>query len=82
MNSLPLWSAIPFAGLLLSIAVWPLLSHHIWEHHYGKIAAAWSLPEPTAAMTPSCTAISIPVRPSGRFALRRIKSNMACLPVE
>jgi Na+/H+ antiporter NhaD/arsenite permease-like protein len=43
MNSLPLWSAIPFAGLLLSIAVWPLLSHHIWEHHYGKIAAAWSL---------------------------------------
>jgi Na+/H+ antiporter NhaD/arsenite permease-like protein len=43
LSTLPLWSAIPFAGLLLSIALWPLLSHHIWERHYGKIAAAWAL---------------------------------------
>ncbi len=43
MSTLPLWSAIPFAGLLLSIALWPLLAHHAWESHYGKIASAWAL---------------------------------------
>ena len=36
-----LW-AIPFAGLLLSIATGPLLFPHVWEHHYGKIAAGWA----------------------------------------
>ena len=34
--------ALPFAGLLLSIALGPLLFPKIWHHHYGKIAAAWS----------------------------------------
>ena len=34
--------AIPFAGVLLSIALFPLFSPHVWEHHQGKIAAAWS----------------------------------------
>jgi Na+/H+ antiporter NhaD/arsenite permease-like protein len=28
--------------MLLSIALLPLLAHHFWEHHYGKIAAFWS----------------------------------------
>jgi Na+/H+ antiporter NhaD/arsenite permease-like protein len=37
-----LW-AIPFAGLLLSLAIWPLLSPEFWHHHYGKIAACWAL---------------------------------------
>ncbi|MGX5847990.1 sodium:proton antiporter [Mesorhizobium sp. PL10] len=36
-----LWWGLPFAGLLLSIATGPLLFHHVWEHHYGKIAAGW-----------------------------------------
>jgi Na+/H+ antiporter NhaD/arsenite permease-like protein len=36
-----LW-ALPFAGLLLSIATGPLLYPHVWEHHYGKITAFWS----------------------------------------
>ncbi|MBA2399863.1 MAG: sodium:proton antiporter [Bradyrhizobium sp.] len=35
--------ALPFAGLLLSIAVWPLLFPKIWHAHYGKIAAGWSI---------------------------------------
>jgi len=35
--------ALPFTGLLLSIALGPLLFAKIWHHHYGKIAAAWSL---------------------------------------
>ena len=36
-----LW-ALPFLGLLLSIATGPLLYPHFWEHHYGKITAAWA----------------------------------------
>lgn len=35
--------ALPFAGLLLSIAMGPLLFPRIWHHHYGKITAAWAL---------------------------------------
>ena len=35
--------ALPFAGLLLSIALGPLLFPKLWHTHYGKIAAAWSL---------------------------------------
>ncbi|CAH0187530.1 sodium:proton antiporter [Roseomonas sp. CECT 9278] len=33
---------IPFAGLLLSIALMPLVAGHVWHHHYGKIAAGWA----------------------------------------
>lgn len=36
-----LWS-LPFAGLLLSIALLPLIAHHFWEHHFGKVAAFWA----------------------------------------
>jgi Na+/H+ antiporter NhaD/arsenite permease-like protein len=35
--------ALPFAGLLLSIALWPLLAPAFWHHHYGKITAGWAL---------------------------------------
>ncbi|RYF70387.1 MAG: sodium:proton antiporter, partial [Comamonadaceae bacterium] len=38
----PLW-AVPFAGLLLSIALMPLLAPSFWHHHYGKVAAGWAL---------------------------------------
>ncbi len=34
---------IPFAGLLLSIALCPLLAPRFWHHHFGKLSAAWSL---------------------------------------
>lgn len=34
---------IPFAGLLLSIALMPLIAGHLWHHHYGKIAAGWGV---------------------------------------
>ena len=36
-----LW-ALPFLGILLSIATGPLLFPHIWEHHYGKFSAFWT----------------------------------------
>ncbi|NUU02559.1 sodium:proton antiporter [Herbaspirillum robiniae] len=35
--------AVPFAGVLLSIALLPLLAPLLWHHHFGKIAAAWAL---------------------------------------
>jgi Na+/H+ antiporter NhaD/arsenite permease-like protein len=37
-----LW-ALPFAGILLSIATGPLLFPNIWHSHYGKIATGWAL---------------------------------------
>jgi Na+/H+ antiporter NhaD/arsenite permease-like protein len=37
-----LWG-VPFAGLLLSIAVVPLLAPMFWHHHFGKVAAVWGL---------------------------------------
>lgn len=38
----PLWG-VPFAGILLSIALMPLLAPQFWHHHFGKVAAAWAL---------------------------------------
>ncbi len=37
-----LW-AVPFAGILLSIALFPLLAPHFWHHHFGKVAGGWAL---------------------------------------
>ena len=34
---------MPFAGILLSIALLPLLAPRFWHHHFGKVAAAWAL---------------------------------------
>jgi Na+/H+ antiporter NhaD/arsenite permease-like protein len=39
---LPLWSCIPFACMLLSIALCPLLMPDFWHHHFGKISAVWA----------------------------------------
>lgn len=35
--------AVPFVGMLLSIALFPLLAPRFWHHHFGKVAAAWAL---------------------------------------
>ncbi len=37
-----LWT-LPFAGMLFSIALFPLLANRFWHHHYGKIALFWGL---------------------------------------
>ncbi len=37
------WWGLPFAGMLLSIALLPLLTPIFWHHHFGKVAAGWSL---------------------------------------
>jgi Na+/H+ antiporter NhaD/arsenite permease-like protein len=40
---LPLWSCLPFAGMLLSIAFWPLFAPEFWHHHFSKISVLWAL---------------------------------------
>ena len=34
---------IPFACMLLSIAIFPIAAPHFWHHHFGKIAVFWAL---------------------------------------
>lgn len=34
---------VPFAGILLSIAVFPLVAPHFWHRHFGKISAFWAV---------------------------------------
>ena len=36
------WS-VPFVGILLSIALCPLLVPSFWHHHFGKVSAGWAL---------------------------------------
>lgn len=37
-----LW-VFPFAGILLSIAVCPLVAPHFWHQNFGKISAFWAI---------------------------------------
>ncbi|MCW7538615.1 sodium:proton antiporter [Aquabacterium sp. A7-Y] len=42
-SRLAAWWGLPFAGILLSIALMPLLAPGFWHHHFGKVSAAWAL---------------------------------------
>lgn len=42
-QTLPIWSIIPFVGMLLSIAIFPLTKPEWWEKHQLLVAGAWSL---------------------------------------
>ncbi|WP_043287044.1 sodium:proton antiporter [Reyranella massiliensis] len=33
---------LPFVGILLSIAIMPLVAPYFWHHHFGKVSAAWA----------------------------------------
>ena len=60
--------ALPFIGILLTIATGPLLFPRIWHHHYGKLAFVWgalddraarrALRRPDRGSPPSCTRCS------------------------
>jgi Na+/H+ antiporter NhaD/arsenite permease-like protein len=39
---MPLWLALPFPALLLSIALGPIFAKKLWHVHYGKAAAFWA----------------------------------------
>ncbi len=43
---LPMWSVIPFAGLLLSIALLPMVAEHWWHHNKNQllVAVLWASP--------------------------------------
>lgn len=66
LSEIPLsWPfALPFAGLLLSIAVCPLAAPKLWYAHYGKIAFIWSVftLAPLAAIHGAPTALTALVR--------------------
>ncbi|MBI5067762.1 MAG: sodium:proton antiporter [Deltaproteobacteria bacterium] len=48
-NSLPAWSVLPFAVMLLAIAVLPLAAPHFWEHNRNKALFSLVLGAPVAA---------------------------------
>ena len=52
--SLP-W-ALPFIGILLTIATGPLLFPRLWHHHYGKLAFAWG----TLTLAPLAALYGVP----------------------
>ncbi|SDY20030.1 transporter, UIT6 family [Collimonas sp. OK242] len=58
---LSVWWGAPFMGLLLSIALGPLLAPAFWHHHFGKIAIAWSL----AFLIPCALAFGVPTAAAG-----------------
>jgi Na+/H+ antiporter NhaD/arsenite permease-like protein len=39
---LPLWSILPFVGILLSIALIPLAFPHFWHDHFPKVSFFWA----------------------------------------
>ncbi|HWQ79907.1 MAG TPA: sodium:proton antiporter [Anaerovoracaceae bacterium] len=39
---LPVWSVLPFVGMLLSIAIFPLVKAEWWEHNELKVVIFWS----------------------------------------
>jgi Na+/H+ antiporter NhaD/arsenite permease-like protein len=40
---LALWTCLPFAGILLSIALFPLTAPVFWHRHFPKVSAFWAL---------------------------------------
>ncbi|MFN4196619.1 MAG: sodium:proton antiporter [Caldimicrobium sp.] len=42
-TQLPLYSVLPFLGILLSISLFPLFAPYFWHKHFGKISLFWAL---------------------------------------
>lgn len=42
-TTLSLGWTLPFCGILLSIALFPIFAPGIWHHHFGKITALWTV---------------------------------------
>ena len=40
---LPVWMVMPFVGILLSIALGPLVNVHWWEHNQAKVSLFWAM---------------------------------------
>src|SRR5437660_11002916 len=48
--------ALPFIGILLTIAAGPLLFPRLWHHHYGKLAFIWG----TLTLAPMAALYDVP----------------------
>jgi hypothetical protein len=78
--------ALPFAGILLSIAAGPLLFRRVWLDHYGKVAAGWAaltLAAIALATGPSAAAHRAPAAAlglRGRKPVPVIRSRCRCRP--
>ena len=55
-RALSAWWGLPFAGMLLSIALLPLLAPRLWHHHFGKVTAFWVL----AVLLPMALVFGLP----------------------
>jgi Na+/H+ antiporter NhaD/arsenite permease-like protein len=42
-SALPVWSVLPFIGILLSIALLPLFAPRFWHRHFPKVSLFWAL---------------------------------------
>ena len=42
-QDLAIFWVLPFVGILLSIAIFPLVAEHFWHHNFGKISLFWAL---------------------------------------
>ena len=42
-QNLAIFWVLPFVGILLSIAIFPLVAEHFWHHNFGKISLFWAL---------------------------------------
>ncbi|MDP6852337.1 MAG: sodium:proton antiporter [Candidatus Marinimicrobia bacterium] len=42
-QDLPLFSILPFIGILLSIAIIPLIAPTFWHRNFGKVSAFWAI---------------------------------------
>jgi len=40
---LTIYWVIPFAGILLSIAIFPLIAPHFWHKNFGKVSLFWTI---------------------------------------
>ncbi|NIM20144.1 MAG: sodium:proton antiporter [Candidatus Latescibacteria bacterium] len=40
---LPIWTILPFIGILLSIALFPLFAPRWWHDHFPKVSAFWAV---------------------------------------
>ena len=49
--------ALPFVGILLTIATGPLFFSRIWHRHYGKLAFAWA----TLTLAPMAALYDLPI---------------------
>ncbi|HWF95670.1 MAG TPA: sodium:proton antiporter, partial [Xanthobacteraceae bacterium] len=49
--------ALPFIGILMTIAIAPLLLPRFWQRHYGKLAFVWS----ALAVVPLAALYGLPV---------------------